>query len=75
MFKDDDLIAKPGTKFSYTTHGFTLVSAVLEKASGKEFKKHVEDLTFQLGMRHTTLDVNKRVIPNRAKQVNALLFR
>ncbi|KAK6750832.1 hypothetical protein RB195_002664 [Necator americanus] len=65
MFKDDDLIAKPGSKFSYTTHGFTLASAVLEKASGKEYKKLVEDLTFQLGMRHTTLDVNKPVIPNR----------
>ncbi|EYB94934.1 hypothetical protein Y032_0165g17 [Ancylostoma ceylanicum] len=74
MFKDDDLIAEPGKKFSYTTHGFTLASAVLEKASGKEFKKLVEDLTFQLGMRHTTLDVNKRVIPNRTKQVAILLF-
>ncbi|VDL75102.1 unnamed protein product [Nippostrongylus brasiliensis] len=49
MFQDDDLIAMPGTKFKYTTHGFTLVSAVLEKASGKKFKTLVEDLTFQLG--------------------------
>ncbi|WKY07206.1 hypothetical protein Q1695_006988 [Nippostrongylus brasiliensis] len=49
MFQDDDLIAMPGTKFKYTTHGFTLVSAVLEKASGKKFKTLVEDLTFHLG--------------------------
>ncbi|KAK6011746.1 hypothetical protein OSTOST_23158, partial [Ostertagia ostertagi] len=75
MFKDDELLAEPGKKFKlsesmfltmYTTHGFTLVSAVLEKASGKEFKKMIEDLTFELGMRHTTLDTNSQIIPNRA---------
>uniref|UniRef100_A0A7I4YPQ0 Beta-lactamase domain-containing protein n=1 Tax=Haemonchus contortus TaxID=6289 RepID=A0A7I4YPQ0_HAECO len=66
MFKDDELLSEPGTKFKYTTHGFTLVSAVLEKASGKEFKTLVEDLAFELGMRYTTLDVNSKVIPHRA---------
>lgn len=66
MFKDDELVAEPGTKFRYTTHGFTLVSAVLEKVSGKEFKKLVEDLTFQLGMGHTILDTNNRIVPHRA---------
>ncbi|CAJ0602907.1 unnamed protein product [Cylicocyclus nassatus] len=65
MFQNDDLIAKPGMKFSYSTYGTVLVSAVLEKASGKEYKKLLEDLTFQLGLRHTTLDENKRVIPDR----------
>ncbi|VDP57248.1 unnamed protein product [Heligmosomoides polygyrus] len=67
MFKDDELVAEPGTKFRYTTHGFTLVSAVLEKVSGKEFKKLVEDLTFQLGMGHTILDTNNRIVPHRAR--------
>uniref|UniRef100_A0A1I7X2U8 Protein kinase domain-containing protein n=1 Tax=Heterorhabditis bacteriophora TaxID=37862 RepID=A0A1I7X2U8_HETBA len=51
--------------FSYTTHGLTLVSAVLEKASGKQFPKLVQDLCSQLGMRNTSLDVNKNIIPNR----------
>ncbi|KAJ1348113.1 hypothetical protein KIN20_003344 [Parelaphostrongylus tenuis] len=65
LFKDDDLVAKPGTEFRYTTYGFTLVSAVLEKASGMKFKKLLEDLTSRLEMNHTVLDVNECIIPHR----------
>ncbi|KAK6060430.1 hypothetical protein COOONC_01916 [Cooperia oncophora] len=54
----------------YTTHGFTLISAVLEKASGKDFKKLIEDLTFDLGMRNTTLDTNSKIIPHRTNYYN-----
>ena len=35
LFKDDPLVAKPGTKYNYTTFGFTLISAVLEAALKK----------------------------------------
>ncbi|VDM52360.1 unnamed protein product, partial [Angiostrongylus costaricensis] len=69
LFKDDDLVAKPGREFRYTTYGFTLVSAVLEKVSGMEFKKLLEDLTSRLEMNHTVLDVNERIIPHRTKNV------
>ncbi len=33
FFKDDPLVAKPGTKFSYSTHGYTLVGCIIEGAS------------------------------------------
>ena len=33
LFKDDPLIAEPGETFLYTTHGFTLLSAVMEGAA------------------------------------------
>uniref|UniRef100_A0A0K0DHT1 Beta-lactamase domain-containing protein n=1 Tax=Angiostrongylus cantonensis TaxID=6313 RepID=A0A0K0DHT1_ANGCA len=69
FFKDDDLVAEPGTEFRYTTYGFTLLSAVLEKVSGMEFKKLLEDLTSRLEMNHTVLDVNERIIPHRTKNV------
>ena len=36
VFQDDDLLFEPGAEFSYTTHGFTLLSAVIESVSGKE---------------------------------------
>ena len=36
VFQDDDLLFEPGAEFSYTTYGFTLLSAVIESASGKE---------------------------------------
>ena len=34
VFQDDDLLFEPGAEFSYTTHGFTLLSAVIESVSG-----------------------------------------
>lgn len=68
MFKDDNLVGTPGEKFSYTTHGFTLLSAVLEKASEKKFKELLTDFFQRLGMRHTyTDDQNHRIIVNRTK--------
>lgn len=37
LFVGDPLVAPPGTLFSYSTHGYTLVHAVLEAAGGKSF--------------------------------------
>ncbi len=37
IFINDDLIAEPGTRVSYSTFGYTLISAVLESASGASF--------------------------------------
>ena len=33
LFQDDELVAAPGTKFSYSTFGFSLLSAVVEGAA------------------------------------------
>ncbi|KAK0399519.1 hypothetical protein QR680_003090 [Steinernema hermaphroditum] len=67
MFIDDPLIAKPGTKYYYTTHGFTLLSAVMEKAAGEDLKKLFRQLFCELGMNQTYLDVNDTIIPHRAR--------
>ncbi|KAH7729385.1 Protein LACT-9 a [Aphelenchoides avenae] len=67
MFKNDPLVAKPGSKFYYTTHGFTLISAVLEAASGKKFPELAEDLFHELGLSNTRLDKNLPIVPNRTR--------
>ncbi|GMR47725.1 hypothetical protein PMAYCL1PPCAC_17920, partial [Pristionchus mayeri] len=67
MFSEDELVAGPGEEFSYTTHGFTLIAAVCEKASGESFENLLNDLFRRLGMRNTTLDRNSIIVPNRAK--------
>src|SRR5215475_16058517 len=36
-FKDDPLVVPPGTKFSYSSYGFNLLSAVMQGAAGKPF--------------------------------------
>lgn len=39
LFVNDPLIAPPGTKYSYSTHAFTLVAATLEGAAKQDFRK------------------------------------
>ena len=37
IFKNDTLLFEPGTRYSYSSYGWNLVSAVIEGASGDEF--------------------------------------
>jgi CubicO group peptidase (beta-lactamase class C family) len=70
-FKDDPLVAPPGTKWLYSTYGYTLVSAVIEGASGQDFLSFMHDKVFlPLGMPDTIADENKKIIPNRARWYN-----
>lgn len=41
LFWNDDLIASPGDRHSYSTHGYTLVGAVLESVAQEPFAKLV----------------------------------
>ena len=54
QFKDDELLFKPGQGFSYSTHGYTLLSAVMQAAGGKPFESLVAELvTIPLGLSQT----------------------
>ena len=68
LFKDDPLVAKPGTKFVYTTFGWTLISAVIEtQLDGQPFDKYlIKFLREKLGMNYTYLDENEPIIDNRS---------
>src|SRR3989441_4076904 len=35
IFQDDSLLFPPGTRFSYSTYGWNLISAVIEGAAGR----------------------------------------
>ena len=67
VFKDDDLLCEPGAEFHYTTHGFTVLSAVIEAAAKEPFAKHMKKLFKTLGLDNTYLDENEPIIPFRAK--------
>ena len=67
VFKDDDLLCEPGAEFHYTTHGFTVLSAVIESAAKEPFAKHMKKLFRTLGLNNTYLDENEPIIPFRAK--------
>ena len=38
LFADDPLVADPGTRFSYSSYGYDVIGAALERASGLDFK-------------------------------------
>lgn len=67
LFLNDKLIFEPGKNYYYTTHGFTLASAVLEKIAEKSFSSILADLFLRLEMNNTFLDQNEPLIANRAK--------
>ena len=68
IFKDDPLVAPPGTRFSYSTYGFNLISAVVEGASGEQFLAYMSRHVFTpLRMTSTVPDKNDSLIPNRTR--------
>lgn len=67
LFKDDPLAFKPGTSHLYTTHGWTLVSAVVEAVVKTPFQEYITKLIRELGMHHTYLDIHEKLIKNRAR--------
>jgi serine beta-lactamase-like protein LACTB, mitochondrial len=68
IFQDDPLVAPPGTKYSYSTYGFNLLSAVIESASGETFLDYMQRHVFDaLGLAHTTADENRRIVDERSR--------
>jgi serine beta-lactamase-like protein LACTB len=57
------------TNFYYTTYGFTLLSAVLEKISDRPFPELLSELFKYFDMKQTFIDENDPLIPNRSKYV------
>lgn len=67
IFAEDDLLFAPGTRMSYTTYGYTLLGAVMEASTGRDFRTLMREDVFEpLGMRHTMADDQRRVISNRS---------
>ncbi|MGH7973007.1 MAG: serine hydrolase domain-containing protein, partial [Limisphaerales bacterium] len=57
IFENDPLVAPPGAKFSYSTYGWTLISAVMESAAHEGFLSYMhENVIKPLGMTHTHAD-------------------
>ncbi len=67
IFKDDTLLAPPGTKYSYSSYGWNLLSAVAEGASGEQFLAYMQEHVFRpLGLRHTVADYTDSIITGRS---------
>ena len=67
IFQDDTLLFEPGTKFSYSSYGWNLVSAVIEGASGEPFLTFMARRVFgPAGMVNTVPEFADSIIPDRA---------
>ncbi|XP_069480567.1 serine beta-lactamase-like protein LACTB, mitochondrial isoform X2 [Ambystoma mexicanum] len=67
LFKNDPLVFKPGSQFFYSTHAWTLLSAVVERASGQDFLEYMQKMLHVLGMCNTVQEEHEPVIYNRAR--------
>jgi CubicO group peptidase (beta-lactamase class C family) len=68
IFADYDLVAEPGTKYSYSTYGFNLLGAAIETASGQSYGDYMRDhIWAPLGMKDTRMDDPREIIPNRVR--------
>ncbi|SEM06711.1 CubicO group peptidase, beta-lactamase class C family [Aquimarina amphilecti] len=47
IFNNDELLFLPGDNFSYSSYNYTLLSAVIEEASGKPFPKFMRESVFE----------------------------
>ena len=68
IFRDDPLVATPGTEWSYSSYGFNLMSAVIAGVSGRGFLQYLDEEVFRpLGMLHTGGDHTDSLVVNRAR--------
>jgi serine beta-lactamase-like protein LACTB, mitochondrial len=56
LFKDNPLVAAPGTRFSYSSYGYDVIGAALEHVAGRDFATLMrEAVVTPAAMRETTL--------------------
>jgi CubicO group peptidase (beta-lactamase class C family) len=61
-------ILEPGTRFAYSNIGYAVLGAALSRAAGEPYTSYVPKHIFEpLGMTHTALDRNDRMLPHLAK--------
>jgi CubicO group peptidase (beta-lactamase class C family) len=68
IFKNEPLRHEPGSAYTYTTYGFTLLGLVVESASGLSFDDYLHRHVFgPAQMPRTRVDDQYEIVPDRAK--------
>jgi CubicO group peptidase (beta-lactamase class C family) len=68
LFENDPLLFRPGTKYAYSSYGYTVVGCAVEGASGERFQDYVaEHVLRPAGMTHTFVDDTLEIVPHRAR--------
>jgi serine beta-lactamase-like protein LACTB, mitochondrial len=68
MFAADSLLFEPGTRYEYSSHGYVLLAAVIEGASGRPYLDYMSAAVLvPAGMTHTAAEHPDSVIPDRGR--------
>ncbi len=68
VFGNDPLLFEPGTRFSYTTFGYTLLGGAVESASGMRFVDYLRENVFGPAKMDCIRDDNVyAIVPHRAR--------
>lgn len=68
LFQGKPLSFAPGTKYSYSNSGYTLLSYIIEEVSGMSYDQFIVKNIFEpLRMRNTFIDDNKMIIARKAR--------
>lgn len=66
-WQDEPLLFEPGTHWSYSSYGASLLQAVIETGSGQPLEPYLREHVWNpAGMVHAALDVPARIVRNRA---------
>jgi CubicO group peptidase (beta-lactamase class C family) len=66
VFKDDRLAFEPNTAYQYSSYGWVLLSAAMERAAGQSFFELMENSWKDLGMSHTSFDYPDKAIEDKS---------
>lgn len=67
-FQDSPLSFEPGTKYQYTTYGYTALGVMLEEADGSRFDRLMRKRIWEpAGMDHTDVEDPRFIVENRAR--------
>lgn len=68
IFAGFDLVAQPGTRYSYSSYGYNLLGAAIESASGQAYGDYMRDHVWEpAGMRDTRMDDPLVIVPRRVR--------
>lgn len=68
IFANDPLVAQPGEKYVYSTHGYSLAGLVMEAAAGKTFPALVDEYIFKpAGLEDIAVDDMFALVDNRSE--------
>lgn len=68
IFKNDPLVAEPGTRYSYSTYGYNLVGAAVQAASGMPFRDYLHQrICSPAGMDTLRDDDRWEIVPHRTR--------